>query len=93
MKARFKVLLPLALLLVLPVVVQAQFNFTINNGAVTITGYTGPGGDVTIPDTINGYPVTSIDGWTFYEWGAYADMIEQRPVLRVCSRGACPHNN
>jgi hypothetical protein len=48
------------LLLTLPAVVQAQFTYTINNGTITITGYTGPGGAVTIPDTINGSPVTSI---------------------------------
>ena len=48
------------LLLVLPSVVEAQFNYTTNNGTITITGYTGPGGEVIIPNTINGYPVTSI---------------------------------
>src|SRR6266436_2482748 len=53
-------------LLALPAVVQAQFNYTTNNGAITITGYTGPGGVVTIPDTINGYPVTSIGDAAFY---------------------------
>src|SRR6266403_63548 len=53
-------------LLALPAVVQAQFNYTTNNGAITITGYTGPGGGVTIPDTINGYPVTSIGDSAFY---------------------------
>ena len=41
-----------AALLALPAVVQAQFNYTTNNGTITITGYAGPGGDVTIPDTI-----------------------------------------
>ena len=49
----------------LPAVVQAQFTFTTNNGAITITGYTGPGGNVTIPDTTNGYPVTSIGSVRF----------------------------
>ena len=44
----------------LPAVVHAQFNFVVNNRAVTITGYTGPGGAVSIPGTINGLPVTSI---------------------------------
>ncbi len=38
----------------------SEFNYTINNGTVAITGYTGPGGAVTIPDWINGLPVTSI---------------------------------
>jgi len=28
-------------LLALPAVVQAQFSYTTNNGAITITGYTG----------------------------------------------------
>src|SRR5258708_23541 len=58
------IILALALL-ALPAVVQAQFNYTTNNGAITITGFTGPGGDVTIPDTINGLPVTSIGGSAF----------------------------
>jgi len=58
--ARTGILLLLLLLLTLPTLVQAQFTFTTNNGAITITGYTGPGGDVTIPDATNGYPVTSI---------------------------------
>ncbi len=48
------------LLLAMPAPVQAQFIFTTNNGAITITGYTGSGGAVTIPDTTNGLPVTSI---------------------------------
>jgi hypothetical protein len=53
----------------LPAVVQAQFTYTINNGTtITITGYSGPGGAVTIPPTISvtvnymatNLPVTSI---------------------------------
>ncbi len=44
-----------------------DFTYTTNNGTITITGYTGPGGDVTIPNTINGLPVTSIVNWGF--WG------------------------
>ena len=55
----------LLLLLALPVTAQAQFTYTTNNGTITITGYTGPGGDVTIPDTINGLPVTSIGHYAF----------------------------
>lgn len=52
-------LLPLFLLLTLPAVGQAQFTFTTNNGAITITGYTGSNGVVAILDRINGYLVTS----------------------------------
>jgi len=58
-------LLPLWLL-TLPIAVQAQFTYTINtNGTITITKYTGSGGAVTIPDTINGLPVTSIGNAAF----------------------------
>ena len=65
MKMPIKVLLPLLLLLTLPAVVQAQFTFTTNNGAITITGYTGPGGAVVIPSATNGLPVTSIGEYAF----------------------------
>jgi hypothetical protein len=65
MKTRFKVLLSL-LLLALPAVVQAQcFNYTTNNGAITITGYTCTNGVVTIPNCINGLRVTSIGTGAF----------------------------
>ena len=62
MKTAFRTAATLAtiLLLALPVALQAQFNFTTNNGTIAITKYTGPGGDVTIPSTTNGLPVTSI---------------------------------
>ena len=49
-----------ALLFVLPAVAQAQLTFTTNNGAITITGYTGNPTVLNIPSTINGLPVTSI---------------------------------
>ena len=50
----------IALVLLLPLAAQAQFTFVTNNGAITITGYTGSGGAVVIPAATNGFPVTSI---------------------------------
>ena len=50
----------LLLALSLPAAMQAQFNYTTNDGTVTITGYTGTGGDVIIPSAIDGLPVTRI---------------------------------
>jgi hypothetical protein len=67
------------LLLPLPVVVQAQLTFTTNNGAITITGYAGPGGAVTIPDTINGLPVTSIGDFAFYNLAPHSPTIVTIP--------------
>jgi BspA type Leucine rich repeat region (6 copies) len=60
-------LLSLLLLLALPIVAQAQFTFTTNSGAITITGYTGPGGAVIIPATTNGYPVIAIGAEAFFD--------------------------
>ena len=52
--------------LTLPGEVQAQdFTYTNTNGTITITGYIGPGGDVVIPSTIAGAPVTSIGDGAF----------------------------
>jgi len=56
-----------AVLLSLPAVVQAQFNFTTNDGTLTITEYTGFDGDVSIPDTTNGFPITGIAEDAFYK--------------------------
>lgn len=43
----------------------ADYTYTTNNGAITITGYTGSGGVITVPSTINGLPVTSIGNNAF----------------------------
>lgn len=49
----------------------ADYVYTTNNGVLTITGYIGAGGDISIPGTINGLSVAKI--------GAYA--LERRPSL------------
>jgi hypothetical protein len=53
--------------LVLPALVQAQFTITTNNGTITITGYSGSGGAVTIPTNINGLTVNSIGDSAFQD--------------------------
>jgi hypothetical protein len=59
-KAALHTLLGL-LLLAAPGVVRAQFEYTTNaDNTLTITGYTGSGGAVTIPTNIDGLTVTSI---------------------------------
>jgi len=46
--------------------VVLPYTYTTNNGTITITKYTGPGGAVAIPSTVNGLPVTSIGTNAFY---------------------------
>ncbi|HSY19586.1 MAG TPA: leucine-rich repeat domain-containing protein [Candidatus Acidoferrales bacterium] len=59
------VILAAWLVLTLPQCGLAQFTFFTNNGAITITSYTGSGGYVTIPGSTNGYPVTAIKSNAF----------------------------
>lgn len=54
-------LLPLQLVLIAPAAVQAQFSYTTDHGAITITGgCPGSAGAVAIPDTLSGLPITRI---------------------------------
>jgi hypothetical protein len=70
MKTIIKNLFLTLMFLALPTIVEAQFFFSTNNdGSLTIAGspYPGPVGAVVIPDTTNGYKITSIgDGAFFY---------------------------
>ena len=50
----------------LPALAQAQFTYTTNSGAITITGYFGTDTVVAIPSTINGWPITSIGDYAFF---------------------------
>ena len=52
--------------LAVPAAAQAQYNYTTNDGAATITGYTGRGGSVTIPGAMDGLPVTGIGEFAFF---------------------------
>jgi BspA type Leucine rich repeat region (6 copies) len=81
-------LLPL-LLLTPPAALQAQFNFTTNNGTITITGYNGSGGAVTIPDTTNGYPVTNIGTNAFFGCTTLASVTIPNSVTSIGDNAFC----
>jgi hypothetical protein len=54
------------LVFALPAVGRAlDFTYTTTNGTITITRYTGSGGAVDIPRTIDGLPVASIENYAF----------------------------
>lgn len=71
------------LLLAMPLAVEAQFTVTTNNGALTITGYTGPGGDVVLPTTIYELPVVGIAEMAFSNILSLTSMMIQEPVTNI----------
>ncbi len=81
----------LLLLLTLPTVAQAQ-SYTNNygiwgyetfNGAIILLEYTGPGGAVTIPGTINGLPVTIVGDQAFFGCFSLTSVSIPNGVTRI----------
>ena len=48
---------------------DGTYTYTVGSVAATITSYSGPGGDVSIPATLGGEPVVAIGPQTFYDRG------------------------
>ena len=67
---------------------------TTNNNQITITAYTGPNGAVTILDTINGLPVTTIAFQAFVGKGIISVILPSGLTLwamrRLTPATACP---
>src|SRR5262245_50977113 len=76
-------LLPLLMLFAIAAPAQGQFNYTNDNGRITITKYTGPGGTVIIPETIDGLPVTRIGDSAFYEFGGLDAVVIPNSVTSI----------
>lgn len=46
---------------------ERNYTYTVSDGkAKILLGYSGNGGNITIPSTLGGYPVTCIDNYAFY---------------------------
>ncbi len=53
------------------------------NGTCTITGYTGTGGDITIPDALGGLTVTSIGIYAFYSRTSLTGVVIPDSVTSI----------
>ena len=60
-----------------------DFTYTNTNGTITITGYIGPGGDVTIPSTIAGVPVSSIGDFAFWQTASLTNLTIPDSVTSI----------
>lgn len=75
---------PVFLIILLPVALAAQdYTYTINDGNVTITAYTGAGGDVTVPDTIEGQQVTAIGPLAFSDKISLTSVVIGNSVTSI----------
>jgi uncharacterized repeat protein (TIGR02543 family) len=45
-------------------VTEPEYSYNLSDGAITIIGYNGSGGDLIIPSELDGYPVTAIGDWS-----------------------------
>lgn len=60
-----------------------DFTYTTNNGSITITGYAGPPGVVTVPDAIEGLPVTVIGKGAFYREPSVSSVSLPNNVVTI----------
>ena len=67
----------------LAVAEESDFNFTVNNGAATITKYNGTGGDVEIPATLGNVPVTAIGSSAFSGCTSLTSMTFPVSVTKI----------
>ncbi len=69
-----------------PLSVDEQYTYITNNGVITITKYIGPGGDLIIPDKINGLPVTVIGLEAFVDCSSLTNVIIPGSVTTIQER-------
>ena len=67
---------------------EGYLTYTVSNGEATITGYTSSiSDDAVIPDTVGGYPVTSIDEYAFEDCDSLTSITIPGSITSI-GRGA-----
>src|SRR5258708_39283947 len=80
------------LVLMGPGELKAQFTFTTNNGAITITGYDIAAGlNADIPASTNGYPVIAIGDFAFYTIQSITSVTIPNSITSIggCAFDSC----
>jgi len=77
----------LAVMLLLPAMTLAatsgDFEYSVSGGKATITKYTGSATELTIPETLGGYPVTSIGYEAFYNCKSLTSVTIPSSVTNI----------
>ncbi|MEI6647844.1 MAG: leucine-rich repeat protein [bacterium] len=66
-----------------------DYDYTVSNEKVTITRYKGAGGAVTIPNTIDAYPVRIIQSGTFYNCSSLISVTIPASVTNIGQQAFC----
>jgi hypothetical protein len=66
-----------------PMAPATDFTYTESNGTITITGYTGAGGAVVIPPTINNMPVVGIGYQAFWNRSSLTSVTIPNSVTSI----------
>ena len=66
------------------------YEYEVTDGYATIIGTDGsPSGNVVIPDTLGGYPVTAIGDWVFFELGSITSVTIPEGVTAIGDFAFC----
>ena len=66
-----------------PRAARSEFNYVTNSGKITIIKYTGPGGAVAIPETIDGLPVIAVADKAFFSTAKLTSVAIPESVTSV----------
>ena len=64
---------------------EGDYTYSESGGKATITGYFGSGGDIIIPSTLGGYPVTGIGYQAFYKCTSLTSVTIGNSVTSIGS--------
>jgi len=55
--------------------VEGDFSYSVENGAATVTGYSGPGGNIIVPSVLGGNPVRALGESLFRNLGSISGVV------------------
>ena len=69
--------------LMMGAVITGNYTYTVSNNNATITGYTGNGGTIIIPSTLDGYPVVAIGDYAFSSCSSLTSVAMPNNVTSI----------
>lgn len=72
-----------------PALLALPYTYIADNGTIIITEYTGTDSTVTIPNMINGLPVTRIDAWAFYGCTSLTNVMIPGSITNIGDWAFC----